>query len=792
MPADLSADELARAKELLGGISMSDNLIKNTLTNPKLTRSLVEVISTHGFEQGCDKAVGALVVMVGSKFPGSALKHRATLMTYIRDGRIATNDQVEAALKHLKTVGDADLDVSKFEKASGVGIVVSEADVQAAVSSVLAQHADAIKEERYQYNFKKLLQPIKAIGDLAWAPISTITAEIDKQAAAMLGPKTAEDEKPREKPKKVKAPKEKNPAQERAAADDEAWKTADPYAFLPRPEDNYNVHTEVQFSDGHIERYSNTRAQLEKHLKETGGKVVTRFPPEPNGYLHIGHAKAMFVDFGMARRYNGVCYLRFDDTNPEAEKLEYIEHIQEIVRWMGWEPWKITYSSDYFQELHDLAVQLIRDGHAYVCHQAADEIKAAREQKVGSPWRDRPKEESLKLFAEMRRGLWDEGTATLRLRMDPQNVNGNMFDLIAYRIKFVEHPHAGDAWCVYPSYDYTHCIVDALENVTHSLCTLEFESRRASYYWLLERVRLYKPLVWEYARLNITNNVMSKRKLQKLVNGNYIRGWDDPRMMTLAGMRRRGITPEAINSLCREIGITRSDNEIPIHKLEHHVRNHLDETSPRALAVLRPLRLVITNLPESHFEEVKALDFPGRSEAGYNVPFTRVVYIERGDFRPRDEKDYYGLAPGKAVMLRYAYPVTYERHTTDAAGEVVEVAVTYDKDFMAKGKPPKGVLNWVGQPSPGKLPTTFEARLYSELFKSKSPAELENWLEDLNPESEVVVKGGFLSTRLEKAQVGERFQFERLGYFCKDTASAPGNPVFNRTVTLRDSYAKGK
>ena len=514
---------------------------------------------------------------------------------------------------------------------------------------------------------------------------------------------------------------------------------------------------------------------------------MTRFPPEPNGYLHIGHAKAMFVDFGMAEQYDGVCYLRFDDTNPEAEKQEYIDHIEEIVSWLGWTPWKITYSSDYFDQLYDLAVKLIKTGHAYVCHQTGDEIKESREKREGSPWRDRPIEESLALFEDMRRGLVDEGTATLRMKMDPKNENFNMFDLIAYRIKFVEHPHAGDKWCVYPSYDYTHCLVDALENITHSMCTLEFETRRASYYWLLEVLDLYKPLVWEYSRLNIKHNVLSKRKLNKLVTDKYVKGWDDPRLLTLAGLRRRGVTKAAINAFCRTIGVTRSEGEVHPHVLEHFVRQDLDANSPRALGVLRPLRLVITNLPDDHYEEVEAKIFPGRSEEGYKVPFTKVVYIEDTDFREADSKDYYGLAPGKNGMLRYAYPITVTGFTKGPDGKIVEVQAEYEKDFAGK-KPPKGVLNWVGQPSPGQEPPTFEARLYDHLFKSATLPD--DWLADLNPESLTSIAGSYATPHLAKAKVGERFQLERLGYFCVDTDSKDGALVLNRTVTLRESFPK--
>lgn len=729
------------------------------------------------------------------QYPANALVHRKQLLDLITSGKIKSNAQIEGAFEYLSKRGAEPIEQAALEEAAGVGVVVSPEDIAAAVTEVVAANAETLKDTRYHTNMNPLLGQVRA--RVKWADLGAARDELDAQVAALLGPKTEADLAPPEK-KKKKEKKEKAPpatkangtaeaAAAPAAEDAEAWRTADPFAFLPRPSENNMVHTTINFSDGTQMRVANSAAMLQRHLTETGGRVVTRFPPEPNGYLHIGHAKAMFVDFGMASQYDGVCYLRFDDTNPEAEKQEYIDHIQEIVQWLGWAPWKVTYSSDYFDQLYAFAVQLIKSGHAYVCHQTGDEIKDYRERREPSPWRDRPAEESLQLFEDMRRGLVDEGAATLRMRMDHKNENFNMFDMIAYRIKFVEHPHAGDTWCVYPSYDFTHCLVDSLENVTHSMCTLEFETRRASYYWLLEVLDQYKPLVWEYSRLNITHTVLSKRKLNKLVMDHHVNGWDDPRLLTLAGLRRRGVTAAAINNFCKEIGVTRSEGEVHPHRLEHHIRADLDAGSPRVLGVLRPLRVVITNLPEGHYEEVEAKVFPGRSEEGYSVPFTRVVYIEATDFREADSKDYYGMAPGKTVMLRYAYPITCTGVVKGGDGAICEVHATYDPDFAGK-KPPKGVLNWVGQPAPGKEPPTFEARLYDQLFMS--PSLPEDWLADINPASLTVMKGAFATPKLAAAKPGERFQLERLGYFCVDTDSKDGALVLNRTVTLRESFPK--
>mmetsp|Transcript_9586 Transcript_9586/g.20421 ORF Transcript_9586/g.20421 Transcript_9586/m.20421 type:complete len:801 (+) Transcript_9586:112-2514(+) len=783
----------AEALALFVGIGLDETVAKNALKNPKFCKTLVEIVHEAKAASGCPKAKGNLLYTVASKFPANALVHRPKLLEYIMDERIKANNQLDGAHDYLKKIGTTALDLTTLEEASGVGVVITADQIKAAVAEAIKANEAKLKEERYHCNLNIILGGVTR--GLKWADGGAVRAELEAQVEALLGPKTEEDLKPPEKKAKAKpakAPEESAPKAKPAAEAKPAEPAVpeDPYAFLPKPAENNQVHTTVNFSDGRIMRIANTPEKLSQHLAATSNKVVTRFPPEPNGYLHIGHAKAMFVDFGMARQYDGVCYLRYDDTNPEAEKLEYIEHIQEIVAWMGWKPWKITYSSDYFDQLYDFAVQLIKSGNAYVCHQTKDEIEVSREKREPSPWRDRPIEESLKLFEDMRRGVVDEGKATLRMKMDHKNDNYNMFDLIAYRIKFTEHPHAGDKWCIYPSYDYTHCLVDALENITHSLCTLEFESRRASYYWLLEVLDTYKPFVWEYARLNITNTVMSKRKLNKLVMGGYVNGWDDPRLLTLAGMRRRGVTSTSINNFCREIGITRNDNMIPMHKLEYHIRTDLDATSPRTLAVLRPLRIVITNLPESHFEECDAKVFPGRSEDSYKVPFTRVVYIEETDFKEADEKDYYGLAPGKAVMLRYAYAITCTGFKKDpVTGRVVELSAEADLQPAGK-KPPKGILNWVAQPRPGQEPLKIEVRLYDYLFKSEDPGTMDTWLEDLNPGSLEVVANAYGNPALAAAKPGDRFQFERLGYFAVDPDSKAGSLVVNRTVTLKESFPK--
>ncbi|PUZ58400.1 hypothetical protein GQ55_5G507100 [Panicum hallii var. hallii] len=761
--------------EALLALGLDQRTAENALVNSKVTANLAAVIAEAGIKE-CDKSVGNLLYAVATKYPANALVHRPVLIKYVLSTKIKNPAQLDAALSFLSNIGPDSLDIKKFEEACGVGVVVSIEEIKSTVTDVLEENMEAIKEQRYHINVGTLCGQVRKRHP--WGDAKAIKEEIDKRLAEILGPKTEADnikpvKKKKEKPAKVE---EKKVAVATSAPPSE--EELNPYTIFPQPEENFKVHTEIFFSSGNIWRAHNTKEILEKHLKATGGKVMTRFPPEPNGYLHIGHAKAMFIDFGLAKERNGHCYLRFDDTNPEAEKKEYIDHIQEIVHWMGWEPYKVTYTSDYFQALYEHAVELIRKGLAYVDHQTAEEIKEYREKKMNSPWRDRPIEESLKLFEDMRRGLIAEGAATLRMKQDMQNENKNMSDLIAYRIKFTPHPHAGDKWCIYPSYDYAHCMVDSLENITHSLCTLEFDIRRPSYYWLLVALGLYQPYVWEYSRLNISNTVMSKRKLNRLVTEKWVDGWDDPRLLTLAGLRRRGVSSTAINSFIRGIGITR--------------REELNKTAPRTMVVLRPLKVVITNL-----EEGKVLDLDGKmwpdasdtdASSHYKVPFSRTVYIEKTDFRLKDSKDYYGLAPGKSVMLRYAFPIKCtDVIYGDSPDDIVEIQAEYDPLKTSKLK---GVLHWVAEPTPGVEPLKVEVRLFEKLFMSENPGELEDWLGDLNLNSKEVIKDAYAVPSLATAVLGDKFQFERLGYFAVDTDSTPEKLVFNRTVTLRDSFGK--
>jgi len=528
-----------------------------------------------------------------------------------------------------------------------------------------------------------------------------------------------------------------------------------------------------------------------------GGRVHTRFPPEPNGYLHIGHAKSICLNFGVAADFNGQCNLRFDDTNPAKEDVEYVESIQEDVRWLGFD-WadRIFFASDYFETMYEYAVTLIRDGKAYVDSLSADDIRDYRgtltEPGRNSPHRDRPVAENLDLFARMRAGEFPDGTHVLRAKIDMASPNMNMRDPTLYRIRHATHHRTGDAWCIYPTYDYAHPISDALEGVTHSLCTLEFEDHRPLYDWVIEHARPpARPQQIEFARLNLNYTVMSKRKLLALVEQRLVNGWDDPRMPTIAGIRRRGFTPEAVRDFCARIGVAKKENVIDIALLEHTVREDLNRRAARALAVLGALKVVIENYPEGREEYVEAVNNPEDPSAGTrSLPFARELYIEHDDFMESPPKKFFRLSPGSEVRLRYAYILKCERVVKDSTGGIIELRCTYDPESLkgaTAARRVKGTIHWVS----ARHAHEAEVRIYDRLFQSPDPgANGRDPLDDLNPVSLARVMSCRIEPGLAGAAPGARFQFERLGYFCVDPDSRPGAPVFNRTVTLKDTWAK--
>jgi glutaminyl-tRNA synthetase len=531
-----------------------------------------------------------------------------------------------------------------------------------------------------------------------------------------------------------------------------------------------------------------------------GGRVHTRFPPEPNGYLHIGHAKSICMNFGLAEEFGGLCNLRFDDTNPTKEDEEYVNAIIEDVHWLGYD-WgnRLFFASDYFDQLYDYAVQLIKMGKAYVCDLSQEEIRQTRgtltEPGVESPYRNRSVSENLELFERMRRGEFPDGAKTLRAKIDMASPNLNMRDPVIYRIKHATHHRTGNKWCIYPMYDFTHCLSDSIERITHSICTLEFEDHRPLYDWFLDQLGVYHPQQIEFARLNLSYTVMSKRKLLELVQKGYVDGWDDPRMPTIHGLRRRGYTPESIRNFSDMIGVSKKESIVDISVLEHCIREDLNKRAQRAFVVLNPLKVIIDNYPEDLVEEIEAINNPEDTSMGTRkVPFSKVIYIERDDFMENPPKKFYRLAPGREVRLRYAYYITCTDVIKDPqTGEVVELHCTYDPltkgGQSPDGRKVLGTIHWVS----ARHCFEAEIRLYDRLFTRENPNDVEEgktFLDYVNPDSLKIVSG-LCEPFLKDAKPEEKFQFERIGYFCVDNKlSQVGKPVFNRVVTLKDSWAK--
>ena len=526
--------------------------------------------------------------------------------------------------------------------------------------------------------------------------------------------------------------------------------------------------------------------------------IQTRFPPEPNGYLHIGHAKAICLDFGLADEFGGKTNLRFDDTNPEKEETEYVDSIMEDVRWLGFEWDGLYYASDYFDQLYEWALQLIRTGKAYVDDLTAEQVREYRgnltEPGKDSPYRNRSVEENLDLFQRMRAGEFPDGSRTLRAKIDMASPNLNMRDPVMYRIVHAEHHRTGDKWCIYPMYDYAHGQSDSIERVTHSMCTLEFEDHRPLYNWFIQQLGIFPSQQTEFDRLNLTYTLLSKRRLLQLVQEGRVKAWDDPRMPTLSGIRRRGYTPEALRNFCAAVGVSKTSGKTELAMLEHFVREDLNKRAPRAMTVLRPLKVVIDNYPENQVEEIELVNNPEDPAAGTRkVPFSRALYIEQDDFRETPPKQYFRLSPGREVRLRGGYFITCTSVVKDGKGEVVEVHCTYDPATRGgnapDGRKVKATIHWVS----ASHAAGAEVRLYDNLFTKENPNEIEegqDFTANLNPHSLQVLTGCKLEPSLANAAAGSRYQFERLGYFCVDPDSSPGKPVFNRTVALKDTWAK--
>ncbi|KAG2188513.1 hypothetical protein INT44_001267 [Umbelopsis vinacea] len=793
-------------------VGLTEQKAKDTVKNKKLAPTFERVILESGSVDGCSKETGNLLYFLASKITKDAEVHLPFLSRKIASGDLKTTEQVSAAIAFLDEKLPP-IDEAAFNEEAGVGITVTPEQIKDAIASYVAENKSNIEENRYR-TLGPSLAATKKLPELRWADGAAVKTELEAQYLALLGPK---DE--RDAPQKKK--KEPKPAPAAKSTVEEA-KTVDPAATVKK-----------MFFEGEISNLHKPGGNkqinpelMKKHLEATGGKVVTRFPPEPNGYLHIGHAKAINVNFGYAKAHNGITYLRYDDTNPEAEEEKYFTSILDTVRWLGFEPFKITYSSDYFQELYELAIKLIKKGLAYTCQCTGDEIAAHRGGENRGPrtacvHRDRPIEETLEQFQMMKDGRFKEGEITLRMKMDLENGNPQFWDLIAYRILYTPHHRTASQWCIYPTYDFTHCLVDSLENITHSLCTLEFRLSRESYYWLCDAVEVYKPVQWEYARLNVTNTVMSKRKILKMVNEHYVNGWDDPRLFTLVGIRRRGVPPEAINNFVAELGISLYNAQTDVIRLDNHTRDYLDRTAPRLMTILKPVKIVIENLPSDHLEMLTIPNKPRDPAMGeHTVPFTNTVYIEAADFREQDSPDYYRLAPGKTVgLLHVKCPITCTEVVKDADGNISEIRCRYENGEGVKK--PKTYIHWVADsPKHGSPIKLDEIRLYEILFNHANPSDKtlvpEGYLSDINDNSISLETGAIAEIGLwdhlkdwiaktgGKDLESARWQFIRNGYFCldKDTeldidAAKTGNVrdaakklVFNRTVTLKEDSSK--
>jgi glutaminyl-tRNA synthetase len=642
---------------------------------------------------------------------------------------------------------------------------------------------------------------------LKWAPAGDLKKEIDAAYLKLLGPKDERDAPPKKAPKAAAAPaaaqtekvEEKETTQE--ISKDQMFVTGF-LAGLHKPGGNEQI----------------IPARMEEHLKATGGRVYTRFPPEPNGYLHIGHSKAIAINFGFARYHGGECYLRYDDTNPESEEERYIIAIREIIEWLGFKPFKITHASDHFDRLYELAEELIKKDKGYVCHCTAEEVNAQRGgkdnrgERFECKHRNRPVEESLAEFRAMRDGKYQPKEAMLRMKQDILGSgNPQMWDLTAYRVLTAPHPQTGDKWKIYPTYDFTHCLCDSFENISHSLCTTEFINSRESYDWLCNALEIYRPQQREYGRLNLTGTIMSKRKIMKLVDGGYVRGWDDPRLYTLVAIRRRGIPPGAILSFVNELGVTTTHSNIQIKRFEQTVRRYLEESVPRLMMILDPLRIRIENLPADHYEEFDAPFFkPNDTKMGtHKLPFTRIIYIDRSDFRETDSKDYFRLAPGKSVgLLKVPHTIRCTAFSKNGDGKIIEVVCHYENDVPFKK--PKTYIQWIAEAPQAGSPVPVEVRQTNQLFKSENPNDNpEGFLADINPDSEAVFKDAIIENGIheirrrapwpeqegekDKSKIGPesvRFQALRVAYFAMDSDSTEDKIVLNRIVTLKEDAGK--
>ncbi|KAF5387730.1 hypothetical protein D9615_000557 [Tricholomella constricta] len=755
---------------LFRSIGLSQAKAQEAAKSPKSAAILKDIVESHiviANGELDEKQAGLIVALAGAlaKSDGVDPTERDYIITKIKGSQLKSVDQVTAAVKYVES-RKLPIDENEFDKECGVGFSITPVELYDRVTRYITSNAVT-----GWANLGAVIGALKTTPELRWASPLDVKNAVERSFTESFGAKETVKPKGKEPKKDAKPTPAKGKPAESTTDDASTRRSVFEEGFLG------SLHK----PGGNPQ--ANPRHR-EAHLAATGGNVWTRFPPEPNGYLHIGHSKAIFVNFGYAAYHNGKCYLRYDDTNPEKEEAKYFESILEMVRWLGFEPWKITYSSDYFSELYDLAIELIKRDKAYVCHCSQEEIKADRGEKRGQPrpcvHRNRPISESLTEFEAMKDGKYRPKEANLRMKQDLEDGNPQMWDLTAYRVLDTPHHRTHDKWKIYPTYDFTHCLVDSIENISHSLCTTEFIASRQSYEWLCDAVDVFRPRQSEYGRLNLEGTIMSKRKIHALVSGGHVNGWDDPRLYTLIALRRRGVPPGAIISFVSTLGVSTAASNIEISRFEQTVRQYLEGTAPRLLMVMRPLKVTIQNLPEDYLLVVEKPLHPKVPELGTSsIPFTRHFYIEADDFRLEDSKDYFRLAPGKTVGLFGApYPVTYVSHTTDpATNEVVEVVVKLENEGATKK--PKAFIQWVAEHAPSGSPVRVdETRIFHRLFKSDRPS---GDVADLQSDSLEVVKGalietGFLSLAKRSMISARREAKARTEQAAKENATAQTAP----------------
>ena len=793
-----------KLKQDLKNLNVPEAKIEEIMKKKKFVERLKYVLEQAKVVKG-DKELGLLLIQLAEKL-NPAFNHRLPLLLkYVIPKEISSSQQLDAAINYLRKKGEEEIDTAEFEKISGIGVKVTEDDIRKEVVELINAKLDVIKKHRYNYPSLNILYDLK--NKFSFFDSKLAKQIVDEEINKVLGGKNEEELKEEKLRKDLEELKSKQKKDKKNFSEEDKKKMQQIKEELKKY-DELAKKLKKDLKEGEEETESDKLSKLmardmksslnppellKKHLEATGGKIITRFPPEPNGYLHLGHAKAMRFCFTSASKNGGHCYLRLDDTNPEKENEEFIESVKENVNWLGYKPWKVTFASDYLQELYEIAIKLIKKGLAYVDNLTKEQISEYREKKKDSPYRNRTVEENLKLFNMMKQGRFEEKECCLRLKIDMQNANPCMRDPVAYRIKYVPHPHAGSDWCIYPTYDFTHCLNDSLENITHSLCTLEFEIRRDSYYWLLEAAEMYRPFVWEYSRLNVSHVVVSKRKLLQLVNSHAVTGWNDPRMPTIDGLRRRGYTPDAINNFVDRVGVTRRGNEniISISWLENSIRTDLDAKAPRTMAVIDPIKVVLKNLDKE--TQIDTFLFPKLKEKGgiRKVTLSKVIYIDRTDFQENEDKNFFGLTPKQEVGLKYAGVIKVEEVKKDAKGKIVEIVCTYSSE----SKKTKGRIHWISE----KDFVQAEVRLYGYLFLSDDPFHANEEgvshdpMDDLNPNSLVTKMGALIHKDICKdLKKLDHFQFERIGYFvCDyDTQKEKGRYVFNLTVGLGDGKSE--